>query len=177
MYIIYHEHTLKPDKCVKESVLCCGFLFYLDYLPLPKVWSLKFKPWSWVFPLVSLSFSYPIHSPFNLPHTLPHSTPTEGLPFQNFLSTHLRFLRLFSLVCSGRNGKGGKVKRLMGGAWGDKMCQKLIGQIFPPNILPFIHIEAFAIWKFLNYVWLICSLGFPHSSVGKESTSSAGDLS
>ena len=64
-----------------------------------------------------------------------------------------------------------------GRSTGDKMCQKLVGQIFPPNILSFIHIEAFAIRKFLNYVWLILSLGFPHSSVGKESTSSAGDPS
>ena len=38
-----------------------------------------------------------------------------------------------------------------------------------PNLLSFIHTEDFAIWKFLNHVWLICSLGFPHSSVGKES--------
>ena len=158
MYIIYHEHTLKPDKCVKESVLCCGFLFYLDYLPLPKVWSLKFKPWSWVFPLVSLSFSYPIHSPFNLPHTLPHSTPTEGLPFQNFLCTHLRFLRLFSLVGSGRNGKGGRVKWLMGGAQGIKCVKNLLDKYFPQvfylsSILRLLQFENFWIMYGLFALW------------------------
>ena len=82
----------------------------------------RYGPWSsnhdHEFFLWFLSVSYCTHSPFNLPHTLPHSTPTEVLPYQNFLSTHLWFLRLFSLVCSGRNGKDSRMKWLMGGVQG-----------------------------------------------------------
>ena len=126
-------------------------------------------------PVWSLSVLYSIHSQFNLPHTPPtlHSYRSSSLS-ESLFHPFVAFRIVFSCL-QWEKWERWQGEVVDGRSTGDKMCQKLVGQIFTPYILSFIHIETFAIWKFLNYVWRIHSLSFPHSSVGKKSTSRAGD--